>query len=319
VMQENPAWVNRVLNAHWEAIEARIGRQAMPLTKVVGKRKKKLEHDPELGCGHYGCVLRSVSAGKVFKLTSDTTEAAFVAAALSLPQADWPAGMIRYWDLFEIPGEKHRGRKVYGLVRDVATRVGIRLSMVPSQQEAKRAAPEAWVKRYHEHSIAEGVRWLMLFRECAHRVKLYVARQPAAKVEQTIVNIAALDDWARYMQGRTDDWPEVKRTSSWGGSTFEFQSAVKWRGAEAAAIDLRRCRHAAEIMASGIHFVASIGSALDYYLDQGMLLADVHLNNIGEAEVEWSVGDRGLDMVITDPGHMVPLTTNWLSVNVPQL
>jgi hypothetical protein len=59
-----------------------------------------------------------------------------------------------------------------------------------------------------------------------------------------------------------------------------------------------------------------VGEALGELLDQGILLADVHRNNIGEVDLpdfsKW-------EFVITDPGHMVALDPKWLEVNVPQL
>jgi hypothetical protein len=55
-----------------------------------------------------------------------------------------------------------------------------------------------------------------------------------------------------------------------------------------------------------------IGSALRYYLEQGLLLADVHANNVGKVE-------RTSGWVITDPGHAVPLEQRWAVVNVPGL
>jgi len=59
-----------------------------------------------------------------------------------------------------------------------------------------------------------------------------------------------------------------------------------------------------------------IGGALRFYLSRGMLLADVHRNNIGEVVPK---GYSDWELVITDPGHMVPLDRKWLDVKVPQL
>lgn len=316
MMQENPAWVNRILNEHWDAIEDRIGPELMPTTTRVGRKRRA--HEPELGCGHYGCVLATVGGGLVFKLSSDPSEAAFVAAALSLPASHWPPGMIRYHDLFEIPGETHRRRKVYGIVRQEATQVGLQLLPAPSWKEIRQSVPERWVQKYREDSIAEGVRWLMLFKECASRVKEYIGRQKGAGVLETLEKIRSHESLAIRWRAHEEP-PEDRIAQDRWFKKFDYKRPKPFRGAEQAAVDLQRCAEAAEMMSSSIHFVSSIGAALDYYLDQGMLLADVHLGNIGEAEVEWDTGDLGLDMVITDPGHMVPLTPKWLTVNVPKL
>ena len=59
-----------------------------------------------------------------------------------------------------------------------------------------------------------------------------------------------------------------------------------------------------------------VGEAFAYYLEEGLLLADVHFGNIGEAMPE---DHAACELVITDPGHMVPLKDRWLSVSVPKL
>jgi hypothetical protein len=98
------------------------------------------------------------------------------------------------------------------------------------------------------------------------------------------------------------------------------RSPGSWTGAHRAAAHLRECETLAEIMEHT--FMSSrIGEALGFYLDNGMLLADVHANNVGvvtrppdtEYDEEHNVN------VVTDPGHMVPLDPKWLDVQVPQL
>jgi len=79
----------------------------MPVTASVTKRGRRTFK--EFGCGHYGCVFPTTVDNMVFKLTSDASEAAFVATALKLP--DWPDGMIRYHRIVELSGEKHRRRR----------------------------------------------------------------------------------------------------------------------------------------------------------------------------------------------------------------
>lgn len=91
------------------------------------------------------------------------------------------------------------------------------------------------------------------------------------------------------------------------------------RGAKKAAVSLRLCESTAEIME---HTYASdlIGGAFSFYLEHGMLLADVHANNVGvvtrknDHDDEW-----GGYNVITDPGHMVPLDPRWVELEIPGL
>lgn len=309
-MQPNPVWVNRILTKHWDAIEARIGWERMPQGGTVGKKRRRFEHAPELGCGHYGCVLETQhEAGIVFKLTSDVAEAAFVAGALSLPRVDWPAGMIRYHDIFEIPGETHYKRPVFGLLRDEAYNVGkINFGVWPS----------GWDERYGRHSVREGFDWLMLYRDCAHRVRMYLSRKKGKKLDEAVKQIALLREWAWRAQRERDEWPDEVRRRHTPGVGFAFKGAAEaQKGARSAAIEVARCEVAAEMMAN-IHFSQLIGEALDYYQQLGMLLADVHFNNIGEAVLDTDSA-AGWDIVVTDPGHMVPLKKKWTEVRVPVL
>jgi hypothetical protein len=75
----------------------------------------------------------------------------------------------------------------------------------------------------------------------------------------------------------------------------------RFRGAQMLAASLRACGVLAEMMGSTATSDL-VGQALEYYLDQNVLLADVHANNVGLVEREdytkpiW---------VITDPGHAV--------------
>jgi hypothetical protein len=71
---------------------------------------------------------------------------------------------------------------------------------------------------------------------------------------------------------------------------------------------------AAEITRTGA--APLVGPALGFYLQHGILLADVHFGNLGEIVLP---GSTKWELVITDPGHMVPLDKKWLHVKVPQL
>jgi hypothetical protein len=86
-----------------------------------------------------------------------------------------------------------------------------------------------------------------------------------------------------------------------------------------AAVSLQEAQDLMEIMQ---HSCESdlVGDAMLQYLNEGLLLADVHQDNVGKVrrKDEYS-GDDLVQNVITDPGHMVPLDKRWLSVEVPSL
>lgn len=298
-MTPNPPWVDRALNKYWGQLELRFGQDNMPLVEPVGTRRKKRKHKQELGCGHYGCVLETATPERVMKVTSDASEAAFVTAALSLDPKLWPRGMIRYFDIVELAGETHRRRPVFAVLRRHATRVGCGLRM-----------PEHWVKRFHRTSIHEGLDRLGLFNDCARIVRLYLMSQRNAK--QGLEELSSLERWA-YAAQADDMWPDDVRRDT---GAFVFGGYGVYTGARGAAVNRRRCEVAAEMMAN-THFTSAIGEALEYYLNRGLLLADVHRGNIGEAKVDEEGYDW--DIVITDPGHMVPLKDKWLEVQVPVL
>ena len=55
------------------------------------------------------------------------------------------------------------------------------------------------------------------------------------------------------------------------------------------------------------------GSALDFYQEHGMILADVHANNVMK-----EIDGEG-DWLISDPGHMVELSNRYAHVQIPQI
>jgi hypothetical protein len=85
-------------------------------------------------------------------------------------------------------------------------------------------------------------------------------------------------------------------------------------------VSLQRCEDLSEEM-ENTYTADTIGGALSFYLEQGMLLADVHANNVGVATRPPGEGydDWHAVNVITDPGHMVPISPKWLNVEVRQL
>jgi predicted GIY-YIG superfamily endonuclease len=137
------------------------------------------------------------------------------------------------------------------------------------------------------------------FQKQANVVRNYI--HTAKDKEAALDRVAKLKDWA------------------WKAAGSEGM-IMRARGAEKAAIAVRQAQSLAEEMA---HTYASdaIGGAMDFYIDEGILLADVHANNVGvvtrppdENYDDW----HGIN-VITDPGHMVPLDPKWLNVRIKKI
>ena len=152
MLRTNPPWSDKILTKHWAALEARVGAAWMPVAVAEHKglaavrrrlpyaqdaeramleeriskleRRKKNLGFREYGCGHYGCVMPTATPGLVIKVTTDATEAAFVAAYLSMPPRERPAGIVPYHRIIAIRSESHMKRPVFVLWRDEAQHVG---------------------------------------------------------------------------------------------------------------------------------------------------------------------------------------------------
>lgn len=236
----------------------------------------------EYGCGHYGCVLPVPDGRIVLKVTSDPTEAAFVAIYLGLK--DKPLGIVRYHQIVQLP-EKYRRRPTYAIWRDEAEHVGGTLSL-------KRML--VYRERYGR-DINAFDRNLSHFKNLASDVRDIVVRS---------TNRAKLLEEASKAQ----DW-------AWSYVADDHLSTTGMTAPRKLAVVRRRLEVLAEEMGSTAAGYL-VGEALGELLDQGILLADVHHNNIGEVDLpdysKW-------EFVITDPGHMVALDPKWFEVEIPQL
>jgi len=278
-MQPNPAWVDALLHKHGAALASYAGA---PMPEPTGRKYK------ELGCGHYGCVLSLPTPGTVLKVTSDPSEAAFVAAYLKIGHHH--PGVVRYDRIVELP-ETYRRRRTFAIWRQEANNVG----KFTGSRYYQKELYERYLKHYGAGSIREFLSNLDLFQKHSARIRKVVSS--STNPVRLLSDVAGLEDWA---------WQSIA-----DGRILPGQGS----SARLVAYKRRQLELLAEEMAN-THAGYLIGQAFDYYLDQGMLLADVHTGNIGEVvppeHTSWEI-------VITDPGHMVPLDPKWLQVEIPQL
>lgn len=280
-------WIDRSMKTVWERVVAASPKPSWAPRLLPGK-KFSLE---EYGCGHYGCVFPTSDPEVVCKLTSDPTEAFFVAAAMSI--GTFPEGIVRYYGIYRIPGAQHRGRPLFVLWREEATKVGEALrvpywggyALDPKEEYERRA------KNTLRMSIES-------FKAVAGKVRdtLKRAADPFAMVEES----------KRY-EDRA--WRYVSEAESAGRAIV----LDNFKGAQKVALGLTRLERFAVEMENE-YLADQIGGALKFYLDEGLLLADVHQGNIGLVE-----GRVGSSPVITDPGHAVPLDRKWANVQVKEL
>lgn len=222
------------------------------------------------GCGHYGCVYPTQNPEIVLKVTTDPTEVAFVQIAQSI--GDFPDGIVRYYRI-EATTQAYRGRPAYLIWREAAYDVG-NISVV-----AMTHGDDPYLRR----TALEASKYTKLFLGYARLIREAVVRvhDPAAFQ----VAAATYADWAWNNVNWDDGVDRIKR----------FRGPQRLAAAERAALG------AAQMLGSTYLF-NYVGEALEYYLDRGLLLADVHGGNIGRVRRE---GDSVI--VITDPGHLVDL------------
>jgi hypothetical protein len=291
VFEPNPPWLNRVISQSWPAIERRVGPELMPTTVPGAGRKIEVE---ELGCGHYGCVVPTGKPGIVMKLTSDPLEAHFVAAALRIGR--FPLGIVHYASVYSLPAE-YRQRQLFVLWREEANDVG-----ALSGLDARTAGWFLQYDPYDQASLRHFRKRLQAFQWWASEFKAIVDR--ATDMKRTLAEMIRYEAWARELV----DLEHVEDREI-GRSKRPFPHL---KGARRLAVLLRGCEILAEMMANESKGDL-VGEALEFYLQNGLLLADVHAGNVGHvrradfAKPVWA---------ITDPGHAVPLDLRFETVTV---
>jgi len=120
---------------------------------------------------------------------------------------------------------------------------------------------------------------------------LYAFKNHAALLRQILKrNSALIPSEAQFIAARN-----YKLT--WDVDNYGLLRVPKWaKGKDAVAYHFAACKQLAEEMYQ-TEALYSVGAALDSLLDQDIVLADVHMGNIGY--------DSGGEIIITDPGHPV--------------
>lgn len=241
-----PAWGVKSAKSSWAAMVKFFGKKNLP----VGPAEQ------ELGGGRYGFVWATQTPEKVFKVTTDPTEALFVAWYLRLKREI--IGLTKYYKLARLPGEV-RSRPIYGILRSAA--------LSPTLADASQELPSE-IRQDAIGDLYNAKHWAALTRD-------YLKRSPAKAAE-----VVAL----------SQDTP-------FPTTLAEHVGGMRRRGVARAAHCLMMFRSVATDFAND-EVLYNVGNALLECLDEGVLLADVHANNVmRDARTgEWT---------ITDPGHAV--------------
>lgn len=281
------AWIPTILKTHWSDL-ARWVRDEDRLPEVMRGSRGSLSLDP-LGCGNYGCVLRTGQQGLLLKATTDEAEARFVSMVLADPAAP-PDGLIRYRAMASL-SSLYKGRQVYLIWRDEAFDVGT----TPSSRLLAQ-------RDYDGQTARMFARRLVAFKSAAADAR---TRLSGAKSTTASLRLAEQrGDWARdFVYERFLDDGALGRghyTEAMGRVSDLLQ---RYAGADRLALALELCRMQSEQM-SQEPYGTEVGASLFEMLERGILLADVHTGNIGMAMVD---GYSQPIPVITDPGHAVLL------------
>jgi len=264
-MHSNPPWSDRLIKTNLEEMR----ESGMPMPDL----------DDELGTGHYGAVYSTEDPEIVFKVTSDPTEAHFIKKATPL---GFPDGIVEYYAIIDMEGT-FRKRGTYGIWREAAFVVGL-----PHQDFGRDDYQKRSLRDFRNH-----LDWFKTAAAVA-RDTLKRSKDPAALFSES----------KRYEQWAWDNisTDEAMPPMVYGGMRREPLKG--YRGSQRVAAAIRACAVVAENM-EHTYLSDLVGGALSFYLDNGILLADVHGNNVGRVARRDDYDEGEGPWVITDPGHAV--------------
>lgn len=121
-LKTNPPWVTNALADAFDSLSSQVPPEWLPkLNNARGGPKNTFVAElREYGCGAYGCVLPTLDAGVVLKVTTDETESEF-AAELA---ADLVAPICVHYYMAVSLAAGHEKRPIYLLWREAADDVG---------------------------------------------------------------------------------------------------------------------------------------------------------------------------------------------------
>jgi len=213
----------------------------------------------------------------------------------------------------------YRKRPIYAVWRQEAESVGIpRIfqmgfkNLVGDPNEGIEVEWRDTPIFYHEHlDMQQFFNEIGAFSWCADKARgvLKNAVDPWLSLQKA----KELKDWAWQLTGGVD-FTVQKRPS-----TPDWESLLRRvTGPYRLAAAISTCEKIAFWMNTSSRFGSTIGTAFEFYLDKGILLADVHKDNVGVIEYRDEFATRrSTTWAITDPGHAVFLTTEYGENNFP--
>ena len=302
----NPDWVDELLHKNWKGLQRRVPESMLPM---LGRQKRQYEWKSikELGCGKYGCVVPTHDPRWVLKVTTDGREAAFAAQAIQI--GNWPRGMTRYDaayaavsptdvpPLVEVTMSMYdRGiakymqpsENVYVLWREASVKPGA--AGIREYGKLVGAGPKV-VPRVHDT--------LWKYITFAYHALLLLDTQDDPYRPHFLKKYTESEQYAMMMGFHGDDGKLTGDPSDDDEPMF--------------FADVAACADVAAEMAAD-PVLADVGKAFLFYQKHGMILADIHKENLGLI-----VRGQQASLAVIDPGGMVPTAVNRLNFELQQL
>jgi hypothetical protein len=334
-MTQNPPWASKIYAQVCDEIHEKVEALGLPMPmEDVPTSRGVCVLDPELGAGHYGVVYRTIQNDTVFKITTDETEAHFVSLLGELrARGIDPSGIVRYYGIFGVEAT-HKGRPVFVLWREAAEFVGkIRNTFCGEW-------PSPDFDKYHEKYPGNEylcrqykifAEYLGAWQQMGGFVRqLYLEKKKRFDQNYGATDAAAdqfwgwIDDQMKSVESESvwkfgDDLWEDYKSSGMSFDTFQaFRSKLSRHSNKFAVLVHIASRIAEEMTNENVAY--QVGRAFGEYLEAGILMADVHLGNLGFVAERPDDNDFAPSMpVITDPGHVLILRRELSQAQIERL
>jgi hypothetical protein len=305
------AWVDQALLQVSDALSSRVDWAWLPKELDPGDAPRP-HSVVEYGCGSYGCVMPTNQQGLVLKLTSDGSEAWFAYQAMELAKAvGWPKGIVRYRRVIGLRDQKWKDRQLYLLWRDEARQVGRPREIHPNLPDLL----DEYMNIIDNWTLPSGARDARRASEARTRVPGASATEYTKGVERFYSSVldpetlGVAREFARttYDAEDREPWLNVAEqawrywTPERDANNHKFVSAVQLLSLYGIANDIEQLSSQTR----------GLGATIRYYLDQGLLLKDLHQGNVG-------LSLTGRNAIIVDPGLVEPLRSPWFTAGIPK-
>lgn len=325
----NPPWTNSAITGHWGRIVKRakqldseeLAPAQMPSSSVIAREAR------EYGKGQYGVVFPTGIPGTVAKITTDLLEAEFIQAAIGMAKKNgWPAGIAEFDAIYlmdgahvaKLPDGTTERRRMFFTWREEAYEVGglldeqARLQAISDAGGTVPGTPTARA-RSPSGSYTRGAPSMRRRQIGAAREQLRLCKNLGQDVRMRV--LTAERESERALRTLLE---KAEREREWALNSIDMDSLddptfYNETGPRRVAL----FRAAYEIVAKDvarIPVVPEVGKAMHYYCERGIMLPDIHMNNIGEVERK---GKRV--HVITDAGQAIFFDPDHEFGTIPRL